>query len=110
DPTFVPHGVYPVQSDEYGEQFIALAIRDAEDWHKLTKLIDNAELKDSDLLHAERRREARELIDERISRWTSCLVGKKAVSLLQEAGIPAYLALRPEDYMHDAQIKHRNHL
>ena len=82
-PGMVPHGVYPVQGDD---QWIALACRDDEDWHKLAKLI-GMDADASQSLAA--RRAVEDEIDARIADWSRCRSRATAVAEAAAAGVPA---------------------
>ncbi|MCY3620707.1 MAG: CoA transferase [Gammaproteobacteria bacterium] len=82
-PRMVPHGVYPVEGDD---QWIALACRNDEDWHKLAGLIGM----DFDALNSLwARRAAEDEIDSRIEDWSRCRFRATAVAEAVAAGVPA---------------------
>ena len=82
-PMMVPHGVYPVEGDD---QWIALACRDVEDWHKLARLIGMAA--DTSTSRSARRA-AEDEIDARIADWSRCRSRATALAEAVAAGVPA---------------------
>uniref|UniRef100_UPI0025DDB14C CaiB/BaiF CoA transferase family protein n=1 Tax=uncultured Aeromicrobium sp. TaxID=337820 RepID=UPI0025DDB14C len=110
DARWAPHGVYPVSPDEHGERFVAIAVTDDLQWQRLVAVLGRPDLVREDLATAAGRRAATTELDAAIDAWTTERDGELVERRLQEAGIPAYLALRPEDYPRDAQVVHRQHL
>ncbi|OUZ10144.1 hypothetical protein BHE97_08800 [Aeromicrobium sp. PE09-221] len=110
DPDHAPHGVYPVKADEHGDRFIAIGVRDDEQWERFARLLDVETPAGEDYSTRDGRQRDAESLDKAIATWTCGQDGDELATLLSEMGIPVHLALRPEDYPGDPQIRHRRHL
>lgn len=110
DPAYAPHGVYPVAPDQHGDRFVAISVMDDAGWVRFARLAGIEEPAGRDYSTSAVRRQAADVLDEAIAAWTSGQDGDELVDRLQEIGVAAYLALRPEDYPGDPQLRHRHHL
>ena len=103
---YAPQGLYPVRGDD---RWLALSIRDDDDWRRLCDLSQDAALKDArHWPQAERRRRHDEL-DARLSAWLADQDGSEAERSLQAANLPAHQVLDTYQLFEDPQLNHRQH-
>jgi benzylsuccinate CoA-transferase BbsF subunit len=111
DEQLAPHGVFPCRSEDGADRFVAIAVRDLADWRALARAMSRPDLADrADLETAAGRRAAADELEAAVAHWTA---GERAETLervLQDAGVPAHLAVTSDDYPADAQLAHRHHL
>ncbi|MGD9753739.1 MAG: CaiB/BaiF CoA transferase family protein [Acidimicrobiia bacterium] len=106
DPAMSPHGIYPSAGED---EWVAVAVRDDEDWRALARLLGRPEWGDApDLRGAEARRARRAEIDEAIAAWTRHRPPHDAEAALQAAGIPAHAVLHAGSPP-DPQLEHLDH-
>lgn len=104
---YAPQGVYPTA----GEQFVALTVTEDAQWAVFADLIGRPDLSHRvDLRTAPGRCAAQQEIDDAISQWSSTQQAESVANRIQDVGIPAYVALLPEDYLKDEQLRFREHL
>ena len=103
DPQMAPHGVYPAAGED---QWVAVAVRDDDDWGRLAAAIGldarahptlEARLADADAL------------DAAISAWTSARGADEAANALAVAGVPAHAVQDSVAAAADPQLAHRGH-
>lgn len=118
DAELYPHGAYPCQARELAGSsgpaadaaWIAIAVRDAQDWTALCRVIGRAEwAADPAFGTAAGRRERRAAIDAEITAWTLARTAHAAMTALQAAGVPAGVAQTCEELFADPQLAHREH-
>lgn len=111
DLQFSPHGVFPCLPVAGKDRFVAVAVRDAEEWVALAEAIGRPDLRDrADLATVEGRRAAEDEIERAVAAWTATRDGTEVEQRLQAAGVPSHLAVTSDDYPHDPQLAHRGHL
>jgi crotonobetainyl-CoA:carnitine CoA-transferase CaiB-like acyl-CoA transferase len=100
-----PHGVFPCAGED---RWIAIAVRDDDDWRILAGLIggEAADLRFA-TLEARRREEA--ALEALLSAWTGSRPVEALEAELQAAGIAAHRASTSEDMVADPQLIHRGH-
>jgi benzylsuccinate CoA-transferase BbsF subunit len=103
-----PHGVYPCASSN-GEQFIALAAFDDEQWSNMVELTADPALKDSRFATNAGRCEHAPEIDSLLKSWTLTKPVRTLVEQLVARGVPAAAVLTPADLDDDPQLAHRAH-
>ena len=100
-----PHGFYPCRGED---QWVAIAVYDEEQWQRLLKTMGGPEWagdpRFGDELSRWRNQEA---LDERIAEWTRGLDKHEAMTLLQEAGVPAGAANDATNLIEDRHLAAR---
>jgi crotonobetainyl-CoA:carnitine CoA-transferase CaiB-like acyl-CoA transferase len=92
-PDGAPQGVYQADRED---TWVAVSIRDDEEWQRLCPLIgEPAWADDPRLGTVEARRAAHDTIDGRLADWCSLRPAAESVEMLVEAGIPAAEAVLP---------------
>jgi benzylsuccinate CoA-transferase BbsF subunit len=107
DPEMAPHGVFPCKGDDV---WIAIAIRDENEWEKLIKLMGEPDwARDKKFSTLELRKENEYELNEMIGLWTSKFDVRELMIILQKEGIPAGIVATGEDLLNDPQLKYREH-
>ncbi|MFN8508620.1 MAG: CoA transferase [Dehalococcoidia bacterium] len=101
-----PHGVFPAAGTD---QWVAVAVRDGDDWAKLADLLGAPWANDPTLAALESRRGREDAIEAAIAAWTSVRDKHECAAALQSAGIPAYAVSAMDDVQTDPQLAHREH-
>ena len=92
---FCPHGLFPAAGDD---SWLAVAVRDRQEWRELCDLISRTDLADrDDLLTLEGRKAAEDEIEAALGEWSQDLEVWEAASMLQSRGIPASPAETAKD-------------
>ncbi len=107
DLELAPHGVYRCLPEDGRERFVAVAVRDDDDWSRLAPLLGAA---DRRWETAQGRRDDREQLDELVGGWTATRRAQDVERELQALGVPAHLAASSRDWVADPQLDHRGHL
>jgi crotonobetainyl-CoA:carnitine CoA-transferase CaiB-like acyl-CoA transferase len=111
DRQMAPHGVYPCQPDGSAERFVAVAVRDDDEWQRLAVVLGRADLAAEERLRtAPGRRASQGELDAAIAEWTSGLRAEQVQDRLQAAGVPAHVSASSRDFCTDPQLEHRGHL
>jgi crotonobetainyl-CoA:carnitine CoA-transferase CaiB-like acyl-CoA transferase len=101
-PGLCPHGLYPCLPEG---DLVAIAVRDDEDWRRLSELLDRPDLAVDERLATVAGRELdRARLDAAVREWTSGREGEQLVETLQSAGIPAAIAMRASQLAVDDQL------
>ena len=102
DPEMAPHGVYPSADGRW----VAIAVRDDGDWWALAERIGVVDERFATtaarLAHAEE-------LDELVAAWTETRAAAEIEQLLQEAGVPAHVAIDSDTALADEQFVARGH-
>ncbi len=107
DPLMAPHGVFRTAG---WDQWIALAVRNDEDWQRMAKLIGGAALAaDPRFQTLAGRKENEDALEALVASWTKHYIAADLELLLQQAGIPAHQAVATEEFMADTQLAARGH-
>jgi crotonobetainyl-CoA:carnitine CoA-transferase CaiB-like acyl-CoA transferase len=101
-PGLCPHGLYPCAP---AGQRLAVAVRHDDDWRRLGAAIGRDDLvADPALATANGRERERGRVDAAVAAWTAARDGHDAAALLQAAGVPAAVAVRPSELAVDEQL------
>lgn len=106
DPAMSPHAVYPSAGED---EWVAVAVRDDEDWQALAQVIGRPEWASSAFHGTAARRARGEEIDEAIAAWTAARPPLEAEAALQAAGVPAHAVLHAGSPP-DPQLEHLEHV
>jgi crotonobetainyl-CoA:carnitine CoA-transferase CaiB-like acyl-CoA transferase len=112
DTVFVPHGVFPCQSDGPGRaDHVAIVARDDADFAALSALMGQPGLAaDPRYATAGARRSHETELEELIAGWTSNRRSSEIEEACQAAGVPAHRASMSADFVTDPQLAHQGHL
>jgi crotonobetainyl-CoA:carnitine CoA-transferase CaiB-like acyl-CoA transferase len=102
DPGMAPHGVYPSADGAW----VAIAVRDDDDWHALAELMGVADDRYAAVVG---RLERADELDDLVGAWTATQTAAAVESLLQERGVPAHVALDSDTALRDTQLVARGH-
>lgn len=101
-----PYGIYSCAGEN---QWCAIGIDTDPQWQALRQVMgDPAWARDSALDTAAGRLEAHDLIDERLTAWTSAQTPSAVMDTLTAAGVPAGALQRSEQLAEDPQYHYRN--
>ncbi len=107
-PQFVPHGCFRCAGED---NWIMIAVTDAEMWHRLARLIGRPDwARDTSLKSAEARRGIEDVIETAITAWTLSRDADQAMSELQAAGVAAGVARLPIELLKDRHLASRGFL
>ncbi|SDW66917.1 Crotonobetainyl-CoA:carnitine CoA-transferase CaiB [Albimonas donghaensis] len=111
DAQMAPHGVFPSLSPEGADpRFVAIAARTDAEWMALAGVMGLDDLAaDPALATLEGRKAAEDMLEARISEWTSARSPEDAEAALQAAGAPAYVVATAADLGRDPQIAEQGH-
>lgn len=106
-----PHGVYECLPEENGEKaFIAIAIRNDEEWKRLASIMEGDSLADDErFLKAEDRMNVQDLLDNKLKNWVKDKRAKELETVLQHNGIAAHKVDMSADSIEDPQFNYQNH-
>jgi benzylsuccinate CoA-transferase BbsF subunit len=85
--TMCPHGFYRCEGID---AWVAIAVRDDDDWHAFTQLLRAADIDPPDALHVADRLLLSDEIDAMVMAWVSNRSPWQVVDACQGAGVPAY--------------------
>lgn len=105
-PDYAPQGLYPVRGND---RWLALSVRDDDEWRRLCDLSQNAPLQETRLWSLAERRQRHDELDARLAAWLAAQHGEQAEAALQAANIPAHQVLDTHQLFADAQLNHRQH-
>ncbi len=101
-PGLCPHDLYPCQP---AGLWVAIAVRDDDDWSRLCTAIDRPDLAaDAELATVAGRERQRARVDEAVAAWTAMRDGTAIEATLQGAGVPAAVASRASELAADEQL------
>jgi len=101
-----PQGAYPCLGED---EWCALTVVDDDGWIALQRALDHPEwAASSDLSTLEGRQTHHDIIDDRLSEWTSSRTAQEVEHILLGAGIPAGKVQRSRDLASDPQYLHRD--
>ncbi|GAA2853166.1 CoA transferase [Streptosporangium fragile] len=110
DAVYAPHGVYPCAPEGGADRFVAIAVRDDDEWLRLAEAMGRTDLAGrADLRTAAGRRADEDLLDRQIAAWTETRPAAEVERLLQAAGVPAHVSASSADVAADPQLAYRGH-
>jgi crotonobetainyl-CoA:carnitine CoA-transferase CaiB-like acyl-CoA transferase len=103
-----PRGLYPCAGDD---EWLVVDVRGDADWARLTAVLGRAELaEDARFATAADRVAHRDAVDDLVAEWTTRHAPREAMTLLQEAGVPAGAMNRVTDLPEDPHLQARGFL
>lgn len=102
-----PQGVYPCRGDD---RWLALSVPDDAAWARLVELVRDPALADADYRSVDGRRAAHDHLDSILAAWTSGQDAHELMARLQDAAIPAGVAMSNEDLVGDPHLTERGFL
>jgi crotonobetainyl-CoA:carnitine CoA-transferase CaiB-like acyl-CoA transferase len=106
-PRGAPWSCLPCAGDD---EWCVVNVRSDTEWRALCKAIGDPEwAADPALDTAEGRMARRELLDERLTAWTSAREPREVMEVLQAAGVPAGIVAHPAHHLSDPQLQHRGY-
>jgi crotonobetainyl-CoA:carnitine CoA-transferase CaiB-like acyl-CoA transferase len=100
-----PQGVYPCAGDD---RWLAVSVTDDDCWHRFVATTGIAGLDDPAYATVTGRLAAHDELDRLIGAWTAGRDARSTMVLLQEAGVPAGMAMSNEDLVGDPHLADRN--
>jgi benzylsuccinate CoA-transferase BbsF subunit len=105
---YAPYGCYPCRGDD---AWIIIACESDAQWQSMVRLIgESSWAADSKFATKTGRKDNRHELDQRLARWTSRLTPRLAFRVLQDAGVPAGVAMSGEDLFYDIHLRARGHI
>ncbi len=98
-----PHGVYPCAGDD---AWVAIAVRDDQEWRALVGVVGGPLVAQADLVAAQRQAQ-REPLDAAISAWTRARTAIEVATVLQAARVPACPAFTNRDLVESEHLAAR---
>jgi crotonobetainyl-CoA:carnitine CoA-transferase CaiB-like acyl-CoA transferase len=103
-----PWGAYRCLDDHGAEGWVAICVRDDDDWERFRVAVGNpAWAVDPALDTSTARCDAREELDARVGAWTSDRDARAVMTCLQAAGVPAGVLLHPRLIVEDPHFHAR---
>ena len=100
-----PHGVYQCQGDD---RWCAIAVQTSEHWEAFCRAIGNPDwCGEAVFSTVESRLANQDRLDELVGQWTATQTAEAAMTLLQDAGIPASLVSQGKDIHESEHLKAR---
>ena len=108
DPHMAPHGVFRAAGED---RWLALAVEDDAAWARLASAIGRPELAaDARFATLAARKRNEDDLEAIVTAWTAGRDPAEATALLQQAGIPAFMAARNRDIAEDPHLRERGFL
>jgi crotonobetainyl-CoA:carnitine CoA-transferase CaiB-like acyl-CoA transferase len=103
-----PRGLYPCAGDD---EWLVIDVRDDGDWRRVVAVLGRPELaEDARFATAADRVAHRDAVDDLVAEWTTRHTPREAMTLLQEAGVPAGAMNRVTDLPEDPHLQARGFL
>jgi crotonobetainyl-CoA:carnitine CoA-transferase CaiB-like acyl-CoA transferase len=97
-PPMAPHGIYRCVGDD---EWVAIACRDASDWHRLAVVIGETWTGEPAYATLEARIENEDELDAKLTRWTETKGKYEVQQRLREADIPCSAVQKPRERIED---------
>jgi benzylsuccinate CoA-transferase BbsF subunit len=105
DRWMAPHGIFRAAGDE---RWIALAVRDDDEWRRFAAAIGAPELAgDARFATLAARKANEDALEDLVTAWTAARSPDETTALLQRVGIAAFPALSNRDICEDAHLRER---
>ena len=109
DPQMAPHGVFACRPGaERESRWVAIAVRDDDDWRRLADLIGEPAA-DPRFATVAGRLEHVEAVEQIVAAWAAQRTAGVIEALLQEHGVPAHAMVGSDQALEDAQLVHLGH-
>ncbi|OWU84982.1 acyl-CoA transferase [Oceanicola sp. 22II-s10i] len=105
DPLVVPNNTYACKKHGYDDRWVAISVRDDDDWARFAAEVGGELASDASLKTREGRKAAEERIDALVGDWCSTQESVDVEKRLQAIGVPAHVAASSEDIYTDPQVK-----
>lgn len=111
DPAMSPHGVHPCLPEDGRDRFVAVAVRNEQDWRALTAEMNRPDLAArTELATAAGRLAVADELDAAVADWAADQFAHEVERRLQAVGVPAHVATSSVDFVRDPQLAFRGHL
>ena len=105
DAIMAPHNVYPCTGPG---SWISIAVANQEEWEALCKAVGSEDLlKDSRFADRYLRWKNQDVLDGMLAEWSKGMNAQEAMTLLQEAGVPATASYNAQDLLSDPHLHDR---
>ncbi|WP_299572378.1 CoA transferase [uncultured Williamsia sp.] len=104
--TVAAQGVYPTSEEG---RFVALTVRDDDDWAAITPIVGPDATAARTLASAADRRAHHDLFDDVVGKWCSARTGPEIVDTLRAAGVPVTEVMTADRMYDDEQLRHRGY-
>ena len=102
DPCMAPHGVFRCAG---GQRWLAIAVRDDEEWSRLARVMNRPELAVDSRYQTVAARKANEAsLEQLVTDWTHTRSPEDITRALQAAGIPAFVSASTKDLAEDPHL------
>jgi crotonobetainyl-CoA:carnitine CoA-transferase CaiB-like acyl-CoA transferase len=101
--------VYACVPEHGEERYVAVSVRDDEEWAALVRLLDRPDLEVPHLRELTGPLAHHDELDAAVEAWTSGRTAAEAERALQEAGVAAHASSSSRDLAHDPQLAHLGH-
>ena len=109
-PDCAPQGVYRCRDEDGEKRWVAISVRDSEEFDALRKLMgEPPALATSGLETLEGRREHHDELDQSIETWTADRTADEVVAALEENAIPVAAVLRTADHYEEPRLAARHY-
>lgn len=109
DPLLAPHGVFECEPVGDNRSWIAIAVRDDDEWQRLAALICADAGSDPRWLTLAGRKTHEDALEALLQDWTRHFSAAALEARLQAAAIAAHRVAAPDDMLADPQLQHRHH-
>ena len=101
-PHMAPHGVFRCAGEQ---RWVAIAVRDDDDWRRCAAEMDHAELADDARFATLAARKTNEdALEALVSAWTAPQAAEEVAERLQRAGLPACVSMHSKDIAEDPHL------
>ena len=93
-PPMAPHGIYPCAGED---DWVAIACRDQDDWRRFAEVVGESWCAAPEYATLDSRLASQDALDERMGAWTAGQGKFDVQELLQGAGIPVSVVMKPQE-------------